>query len=462
MTKKPTALLSQGTTRRGFLSTTAAGVGYWVAGGVQAQTSKMVNGGLQIACVGVGGKGKSDTKNASRFGKIYAMCDVDRRTLKGTARQFKTEHTFTDYRELFDQLGDKVDAVTVSTPDHTHAVIASKAMKMGKHVYCQKPLTHSIHEARQLQNIAREMGVVTQMGNQFTAFDPMRKTAYQVRSGQLGDVSDVHVWTNRPVWPQGEDRQPDKPVPDSLDWESWIGPAPMRPYADGYHDFKWRGWWDFGTGALGDMACHTVNMPYMALTMRDPTSITAETSGHNGDSYPEWSRIKFEFPELDGRAAFTLHWYDGSQLPPTELTGPFLSQSDGDGKPAQLDNSGCIMVGSKGKLYAAGDYAQAGIYWSDADGEKLEPREVDYPNNMGGPELGHVKEFYAGIATGDPHLPVSNMVDYSGPLTETILLGNLAVWKGGKVEWDAKKAMPVNDPELEKIVRRDYRDGYTL
>lgn len=449
------------------MAASAAGVGYWVAGGVQAQAPKLVNGGLQIACFGVGGKGKSDTRNASRFGKIYAMCDVDRKTLGATAKLpfYKTEHTFTDYRELFDKVGDKIDAVVVSTPDHTHAVIAAKAMKMGMHCYCQKPLTHSIWEARQLQNIARETGVVTQMGNQYTAWDPMRKAAHQVRSGQLGEVSEVHVWTNRPVWPQGESRAPEKPVPDSLDWESWIGPAPMRPYANGYHDFEWRGWWDFGTGALGDMACHTVNLPFMALTMRDPTAVTAETSGHDGDGYPKWSRIEFEFPalEIDGkeRSAFKLFWYDGEQLPPDSLTDQFLSQSEGDGKPAKLNASGCIVVGSEGSLYAAGDYAEAGIHWQDKEGGKMEPSAVDYPNNMGTPELGHVKEFYAGIAVNDTKLPVSNIVEYGGPLTETILLGNLAVWKGGRVEWDAKNMKP-DDPALEKIVKREYRDGYTL
>lgn len=451
------------TSRRKFLAASAAGFGYWVAGGVQAQPTKSANGKLQIAAFGVGGKGKSDTKNASRFGQIYAICDVDRGTMGQTAPFYKVpkENTFTDYRELFDKLGDRIDSVIVSTPDHTHAVIAAQAMKTGKHCYCQKPLTHSIWEARQLQNIAREMGVITQMGNQFTAFEPMREAAYQIRDGQLGDVSEVHVWTDRPVWPQGEERHEPKPVPATLDWESWIGPAPMRPYADGYHDFKWRGWWDFGTGALGDMACHTVNLPFMALTMRDPTAVTAETAGHNGDSYPEWSKIEFEFPAMGDRAAFKLFWYDGTKLPPDEVTEQFLSQSEGDGKPEKLNQSGCVMIGSKAKLYAAGDYAQSGIYWLGSQGEKLQPQAVDYPKPPSQPELGHVQEFYMAIEKNDPKMAVSNIVDYGGPLTETILLGNLAVWKGGRVEWDAKKLKP-DDPALEKIVKREYREGYSL
>ena len=441
--------------RRSFLQQSAAvGVGFWVAGGVTAKESSSPNSKLQIAGIGAGGKGSSDVKNASRFGKIYALCDADRKTLASADKLYKTGRTFTDFRELLDQLGDKIDVVTVSTPDHNHAVIASKAMKMGKHCYCQKPMTHSIWEARQLGSIAREMGVATQMGNQFTAYEPMREAAYQIRAGQLGTVKEVHVWTNRPVWPQGEARNPSKPVPEYLDWEAWIGPAPMRDYAEGYHTFKWRGYWDFGTGALGDMACHTCNLPFMALNMRDPTAVEAATSGHNRDSYPAWSKIKYDFPELDGRAAFTMHWYDGTKLPESHLYEEFLQGTDKEGNPLKLDASGVLIIGDKGTMYAAGDYADRGIYLSKG----LEPLAVDYPKP---PPLGHVQEFYQSIH--DRSKPaVSNFPDYAGPLTETILLGNLAVWKGGRVEWDAKKLQPISDPKLANIVRREYRDGYVV
>lgn len=445
-------------TRRQFLQNTAAsGLGFWVAGGVHATESTSPNEKIQIASFGIQGKGLSDIRCASRYGKIYAVCDVDRSFLERS----KAEHKFTDFRELLDQMGDRIDAVTVSTPDHTHAVIASKAMKMGKHCYCQKPLTHSIYEARRLAEIARETGVATQMGNQGTCLEAMREAAYQIRAGQIGTVSEVHVWTNRPIWPQGEDRAPEKPVPKSLDWESWIGPAPFRPYADGYHPFKWRGWWDFGTGALGDMACHTVNLPFMALDMRNPTSVEAESSGHNGDSYPEWSRIKFEFPELNGRAPFTFHWYDGSQLPPAELFDDIELEVEvkRDGKTVKLKPyvSGCLLVGDKAKMYAAGDSADRGIEITGG----VEPLKVDYPKPMGKPELGHFREWFRAIH--DPSQPaVSNFANYGGPLTETILLGNLAVWKGGRVEWDAKTLTPTNDSSLQRIVRREYRDGYEL
>ena len=442
------------TNRRSFLQTTAAaGFGYWAAGGILAAESKSPNEQIQVGCVGVGGKGDSDVTNASEFGKIYALCDVDSQILDGMSKKQKVEHLFADYREMLDRMGDRIDAVTVSTPDHTHAVVAAKAMKMGKHVYCQKPLTHSIWEARQLGQIAREKGVATQMGNQYTAFNPMRKAAHQIREGQLGTVKEVHIWTNRPIWPQGDRRAPIKPVPPALAWDLWLGPAPYRPYADGYHPFAWRGWWDFGTGALGDMACHTCNLPFMALNMRDPVSVEAECPEHDGDSYPPRSKIKFEFPELNGREAFTMYWYDGGNLPPAELFSKVTLEVEVDGKkvppPAP---SGVLLMGDKASMYAAGDYAEQGIQIV-GDVEEL---KVDYPRSPG-----HEKEWF--IAMRDPSKPaMSNFPDYSGPLTETILLGNLAVWKRGRVEWDPVSLKPLNDPALERIVRYEYRDGYDV
>ncbi|MEX0611358.1 MAG: Gfo/Idh/MocA family oxidoreductase [Pirellulales bacterium] len=427
------------TNRRSFLqASAAAGFGYWVAGGLHAAESRSANGKIQLGCIGAGGKGKSDVQNVSKFGKIYALCDVDAPTLEGMAQAYKTEHNFSDYREMLDQLGDRIDAVTVSVPDHNHAVMAAKAMKMGKHVYCQKPLTHSIWEARRLGEIAREKGVATQMGNQWTAFAPMRKAAYQIREGQLGNVKEVHIWTNRPIWPQGERRAPIKPVPATVDWDQWLGPAPYRAYADGYHPFAWRGWWDFGTGALGDMACHTCNLPFMALNMRDPIAVEAECPEHDGDSYPTRSKIKFEFPELNGRDAFTMYWYDGSNVPPTQLfEGVTLTVKDEDGRevpPPWI--SGVLLIGDKATMYAAGDYAEQGI---QIVGD-IEELKVDFPRSPG-----HEKEWF--LAMHDPGQPaMSNFADYAGPLTETILLGNLAVWKRGRVEWDPVNLKPINDP----------------
>ncbi len=441
--------------RRNFLqASAAAGIGYWLAGGAQAQESKSPNEKIQVGCIGVGGsKGSSDVKNMSEFGKIYAQCDVDRDFLDGSAKLYKTEHNFSDFREMLDKMGDRIDAVTITVPDHNHAVMAAKAMRMGKHVHCQKPLTHTIWEARRLGEIAKETGVATQMGNQHTAYNPMRKAAYQIRDGKLGTVKEVHIWTNRPIWPQGERRPPMKPIPSTLNWEAWLGPAPYRPYAEGYHPFKWRGWWDFGTGALGDMACHTCNLPFMALAMRDPIAVEAECPEHDGDSYPISSKIKFDFPERDGRAAFTMHWYDGGQVPPSELFQGLKLEAEFEGKkyPPPCP-SGVLLIGDKATMYAAGDYADAGI---EVIGE---PAEVsnEYPRSVG-----HEKEWF--VAMRDKSKPaMSNFADYAGPLTETILLGNLAVWKRGRVEWDPVNLKPLNDPSLARIVRTQYRSGYEV
>jgi predicted dehydrogenase len=458
-------------TRRGFLKGSAAlGAGFWVAGGV-APLARAVsaNGKLQIAKIGVaGGKGGSDLDNARHFGQIFTLCDIDHRFLDPAAKKYKVDKTFTDYREMLDQLGDKIDVCVITTPDHNHAVMASKAMKMGKHVYLQKPLTHSIWEARELQKIARETGVATQMGNQFTAFEPMRQAAYRIHGGQVGTVKDVYVWTNRPVWKQGIDRPASAPVPKEVDWESWIGPAPFRDYADNvYHNFEWRGWWDFGTGSLGDMACHTCNLPFMALNMRNPTSVEATSSGHNRDSYPDNSKITFKFPELDGRAPFTLHWSDKSQLPPEELYAEFLKKPGKDGKPRTLSESGCLIVGDKCTMYAAGDYANEGIELSGG----AEWLDVEFPKAPGSSpdatqtELSHCQEFYDYIHDRKK-VSMSNIPDYAGPLTETILLGNLAVWntaagKNSRVEWDAKTLTP-SDASLKQIVHNEYRSGYEV
>jgi predicted dehydrogenase len=452
--------------RRDFLQTSAAvGAGFWVAGGIAPKASAAANGKLQIAKIGVaGGKGDSDLTYARRFGKIHALCDIDRRFLEGASHKFQCKTLFTDYREMLDKLGKEIDVVVITTPDHTHAVMASKAMKMGKHAYVQKPLTHSIWEARELGKIARENNVVTQMGNQFTAFEPMRQAAYRIRAGQVGKVSDVYVWTNRPIWPtQGMQRPPSDPIPKEIDWESWIGPAPYRDYAKGvYHNFAWRGWWDFGTGSLGDMACHTCNLPFMALNMRNPTAVEATSSGHNKDSYPASSKIVFDFPELDGRPAFKLHWSDKSQLPPEDVYAEFLKKPGPDGKPRQLTESGCLIVGDKCTMYAAGDYANDGIElsgnvpWIDVEFPKAPGSSPD----SSATELSHVTEFYNAIH--DPsQKTTSNIPDYAGPLTETILLGNLAVWNGGRVEWDAQNLKP-SDESLMAIVKPTYREGYEV
>jgi predicted dehydrogenase len=431
--------MARHSSRREFLKTTGlTGLGLWAAGSAWGQDPASPR--IRFACIGVGGKGESDTADAARFGDVVALCDVDERTLKQAATKYPKARTFTDYRAMLDEMKSGIDAVTVSTPDHHHAPAAVLAMNLGKHCFCQKPLTHSIDEARRLGELARERKVATQMGNQGTASSGLRKSAALVKAGILGSVREVHVWTNRPIWPQGGERPEGSEAPPEVHWDLWLGPAPNRPYAKMYHPFGWRGWWDFGTGALGDMACHTVNMPFMALDLRDPTSVVAETSGHNRDSYPKWSIIRFEFPANDRRPALTMTWYDGGKRPPAELI---------DGK--QPASSGSLLIGEKGKLYSPGDNGQDRVLLGG-----VEESEVTFPRSPG-----HFEEWVRAIQGGEPAM--SNFPDYAGPLTETILLGNLAVWADGKkIEWDAKKLVATNAPEVSRIVRPEYRSGYAI
>ncbi|HSH94185.1 MAG TPA: Gfo/Idh/MocA family oxidoreductase, partial [Roseimicrobium sp.] len=263
-----------------------------------------LNSRVSIGVIGAGGKGASDTDSAvAAGGDIVALCDVDKGTLEGRGTKYPKAKLFQDFRKMLEQAGKEMDAVIVSTPDHTHAVASVMAMKMGKHCYCQKPLTHNISEARRMRQVAKEMKVATQMGNQGSAEDGLRRSVEIIQSGVIGKPLELHVWSNRPVWPQGMGRpEGEDPVPDKLDWDLWIGPAKMRAFKAGvYHGFKWRGWRDFGTGALGDMACHTVNMSFRALKLGYPNVIECEeTSELFAETYPKTSRIRFEFPKRDG------------------------------------------------------------------------------------------------------------------------------------------------------------------
>ena len=443
--------MSRQTSRRTFLQESAAiGIGLWAGGGIMAQESKSANERVRFACIGVGGKGDSDSADARKFGDVVAICDIDDGTLDGASKEkFPEAKKYNDYRKMFDEMAKSIDAVTVSTPDHHHAFASTIAMRLGKACFTQKPLTHSVSEARYMADLARQMKVATQMGNQGTAGDPLRQAAAIVKGGHLGTIKEVHVWTNRPVWPQGGKRpEPADSVPETVHWDQFIGPAPFREYAPGYHPFKWRGWWDFGTGALGDMACHTFNMPFMALDLRNPTSIEAESSGHNSDSYPNWSIIKFMFPASGSRPAIPVTWYDGGEKPPKELLGE---------KVEEVPGSGALIVGEKETLHAHGDYCGS---FSLVSGNT--PPEVEFVKSPG-----HFEEFIAAIKGGPQ--AVSNFPDYAGPLTETILLGNLAVWCGksptsdGKVvQWDSKNLRATNAPELDSIVKRQYRSGWSL
>jgi predicted dehydrogenase len=311
-------------------------------------------------------------------------------------------------------------------------------MNLGKHCFCQKPMTHAIYEARKMGDLAREKKLVTQMGNQGTSNNGVRQAAAMIKAGILGNVKDVYVWTNRPIWPQGGPAPKPATAPKHVHWDLWLGPAKERPYMPGCHPFAWRGFWDFGTGALGDMACHTMNMPFMALDLRNPVSVVAETSPNNKVTYPAKAKIQFEFAATDDRGPITLHWTDGGNRPPLEL---FEGEKN-------IVDSGCLLIGDKGKLYSPDDYGAEFKLLAGA-----QPKEVEYTKSPG-----HFEEFAAGIKGGPA--PVSNFDGYAGPLTETILLGNLAVWAGGqKIEWDAKE-MKASVPGLEEMIRPVYRSGW--
>ncbi|MDO4858487.1 MAG: Gfo/Idh/MocA family oxidoreductase [Thermoguttaceae bacterium] len=455
------------TNRRTFLKATAvAGASTLVVSDLLAQESP--NEKVQFGCVGIGGKGASDSNDANRFGVVVAYTDTNRNQLKG-GKRFKEagDNAFEDYREMFDKMGDKIDAITVSTADHMHAIIAATGMKLGKHCFTQKPLTRTIFEARRLREIAAEKGLCTQMGNQGSAGDGLRESARMIRNGLLGEVKEVVVWSNRPIWPQGGERGEAQPVPDYLNWDCWLGVAPKRPYVSGAYDpFAWRGWWDFGSGALGDMACHTVNVAFAALDIKDPLWVQAITSGHNYDSLPKWSKISFEFPTNDLRPGFKFTWMDGGQRPDPALL---------EGK--QPSGSGLLMIGEKGKFFSENDYGQDRDLLGTISKEEEEKylaqakEELKAADKYAGPYGGHFGEFVSAIKEGNPDRCWSNFPNYAGPLTETILLGNLAVWGaskpetiGPKIEWDAKNMKITNNPEdkarLEELVTPNYQNGY--
>ena len=444
--------------RRDFLAVSSAvAAGYWIAPEAGAAEGRTVgaNEEIRFACIGIGGKGQSDSADAGRSGKVVAVADVDSNQLKRAEQAFEGAKQYTDFRKLLEEMGKEFDAVTVSTPDHAHVTAAAMAIQMGKHCFCQKPLTRAIAEARLVGELARKNKVATQMGNQGTAESSLRRAASFIKSGALGTVKELHVWTNRPVWPQGGDRPAEAPVPANLNWDAWIGPAAMRPYGAGYHPFSWRGFWDFGSGALGDMACHTFNMPFMALNLRDPSSVQAITSGHNKETYPKWSIIDYAFPAIGGRAPVKVKWYDGGKLPDQELFAGFPGEGD---QPFKTASSGVLVIGDKDTLYAPGDYCEKGFTLKSG----ATPGEVQFEQSPG-----HFAEWVNAIK-GGPQAK-SNFPDYAGPLTETILLGNLAVWAanepektGKKIEWDPIKLVATNAPEVEAVIRPVYRDGWKV
>ena len=350
-------------TRRDFLkrtsiATSAAALTFPFVGNVLGANDR-----INLACIGAGtgGKGDGDSNDAAACGgNIVALCDVDLNRLESKAKKFPDAKKYQDYRKLFDEMEKDIDAVTVSTPDHNHGVASIRAMKLGKHCFCQKPLVQTVSEARTMRKLAADKKLATQMGNQGSAETGLRRAVEVIQAGVIGKPLELHVWTNRPIWPQGLERPHGKdPVPANLNWDCWLGPASKRPYKkDVYHAFKWRGWYDFGTGALGDMACHTVNMPFRALKLGYPTVVECEMASRTyPETFPKTSRIRWEFPEREGLPPLKFWWYDGN---PDEPFKPIRPSADITkeivGTLGKLPSSGALIIGDKGKLFSPDDY----------------------------------------------------------------------------------------------------------
>jgi hypothetical protein len=412
---------------------------------------------LNIAGIGVGGMGLADLQDMQTE-NIVALCDVDWNYAARTFEAFPEARRHKDYRVMLEKQKD-IDAVVVATPDHTHAVISMAAVKMGKHVYCEKPLTYSIKEARMLTEAAREAKVATQMGIQGHATDSIRLLCEWIWDGAIGPVREVHAFTPHPVWPQGVDRPTDTPpVPESLDWDLWLGPAPERPYHPAYHPGAWRGWWDFGTGGLGDMGCHILDHTFWAMKLGHPASVEASSSifvsqsmdwnkKRNKESYPQATIVRYRFPARDDMPPLKLVWYDGGLMPewPEELE-PDRRLGDQYGGAVYIGDNGKIVCGSHG-----------------ANGLRIIPEsrmlEYERPPRSIPRSPGHRQEWIAACKGGPP---AGANFDYAGPLTELVLVGNIALRTDKRLEWDGENMKVTNHPEYNQYVHREYRQGWCL
>ena len=378
---------------------------------------------------------------------IVGLCDVDERRARSTYDHYPKVTKYTDFRQMLEKQKD-IQAVVISSPDHTHFHAAATAMRMGKHVYCEKPLTHSIWEARQLKELAAKHRVATQMGNQGTSSGGLRTGVEIIRSGALGDVREVHLWTNRPIWPQGAEAlearmKGNRTAPKTLNWDLWLGPTNDRQYNSAYLPFSWRGWWDFGTGALGDMGCHTMNLPFMGLRLGAPSAISADVEGKvHADTAPVGCTVTYEFPARgEGFPACRLFWYERRRPPMEILQG---IQNPG--------GSGCVIVGNKGKLYSGSDYGDSHRLLPAADFADYRPPQPTLPRSPG-----HHAEWIRACKGGAAAM--SNFVDYSSQLTETVLLGNLPIRVGQRLTWDSAK-LQASVAAAAQYIRPAYRKGW--
>ncbi|MGE5611940.1 MAG: Gfo/Idh/MocA family protein [Bacillota bacterium] len=442
--------------RREFLKAAAAATAAFtivprhVLGAGQTPPSEKLN----IAGIGIGGQG-AGVLNDMATDNIVALCDVDWNKAAGTFKKFEKAEKFKDYRVMLDKMGKSFDAVMIATPDHMHAPISMAAMRAGKHVYVEKPMAHSIEEARIMTEFAKKAKLVTQMGNNGHAGEGLRQTKEWIDAGAIGTVREVHVWTDRPGvagarqwWPQ-----PAKPapvpapaVPENIDWDLFLGAAPERPYNPNIHPFAWRGYFDFGTGALGDMAVHNMDPAFYALGLDAPIAAAAKTSELGQDSYPAWQIITYEFAAKGNRPALKIYWYDGGKLPPTpkDIEGQF-----------QLSDNGIIFIGDKGTMVCGG--------WSGTP--RLFPasrrREFQLPAKSIPRSTGHRSEWIQACKDNKPEDAKAGFW-YSGPFTEALLVGNLAVRLQKRIEWDSAKMKATNAPEADALIHKKYRAGFSI
>jgi predicted dehydrogenase len=434
---------------------------------------------LNIAGIGAGGKGEDDLRNFSQSPKVnvVALVDVDESRAVKSKERFPKAKFYKDFREMLDKEHKNIDACSVSTPDNIHAIAALNVMSLGKHVYCQKPLTHDIYEARLMANAAKKYKVITQMGNQGGSSDGVRQAKEMHDAGMIGDVHTVQVWTNRPIWPQGLPTPTGKfDVPKDLDWNLWIGPAKYIDYNPAYHPWSWRGWSAFGTGALGDMACHMMDPVFRLLPIDFPTEVECsipttwtpdKKEAKYPDGFPSASMIHLKYPRKDAKGEIKVSWYDGGLLPnlPDEL---------GEGEQFGGDDGGCLFIGTKGKLMV------------DCYGERprLLPSRLMAETTMPAKTIarvpeGHYIQWVNACIAGYGNATTSSPFEYAGPFTESILIGNLAIrsWilstgkdkdgddiYGGRKRllWDAKNMRITNFDEANRFVKREYREGWNL
>jgi predicted dehydrogenase len=409
-----------------------AGMGVWSSSAVAEPKSP--NEKLNIGVIG--------TANQARFSidhvkgeNIVAVCDIDENYLKKAAKDFPTAKTYTDWRKLFDQKD--IEAVVVATPDHTHAPATAAALHLGKHVYCEKPLTHTVYEARIIADLAMKAKVATQMGTQIHAGSNYRRVVELIQAGAIGPVHEVHTWVGK-GWGGGERPKEEEKIPPQIHWDFWLGPAPARPYNHVYLPANWRRWWDFGGGTIADMACHHVDLPFWALKLRAPSTIEAEGPPVHPETCPLGLIVHYEFPKRDNLPPVKLTWYDGDKVPKV-LHG------------INVPGSGNLFVGEKGMLVA--DYDQHKLFPEAAFAGYVPPPKT-IPDS-----IGHHAEWLLACKTGSP---TTCSFDYSGALTETVLLGNVAYRTGQKLEWDPSSMKATNCAAADPYLRKEYRSGWTL